>query len=73
MSTNIAHAEDAWLNAEALITEWMEEFIQEWYRPVAEMQLGLLLSTLPDEVKVQLEMMNPEAYQALMKSYMGGE
>ena len=73
MSTNIGHAEEAWLNAEALIKEWMQDFIKEWYRPVAEMQLGLLLSTLPDEVKVQLEMMNPEAYQALMKSYMGGE
>ena len=72
MPVNIAHAEDAWLNAEALITEWMGEFIREWYRPVAEMQLGLLLSTLPDEVKAQLEMMNPEAYQALMKTYAGG-
>ena len=72
MTTNIGHAEEAWLNAETLITEWMLKFIREWYRPVAEMQLGLLLRTLPDEVKVQLEAMNPEAYQALMKSYVGG-
>lgn len=72
MTANIGHAEEAWLNAEALITEWMGDFIKEWYRPVAEMQLGLLLSTLPDEVKAQLEMMNPEAYEVLMKSYSGG-
>ena len=73
MSTNIGHAEEAWLNAETLITEWMADFIREWYRPVAEMQMGLLLRTLPDEVKAQLQAMNPEAYDVLVKSYMGGE
>ncbi len=73
MATNIGHAEEAWLNAESLITEWMGDFIREWYRPVAEMQLGLLLKTLPDEVKAQLEAMNPEAYRALLNQYAGGE
>jgi len=73
MPVNIGHAEEAWLNAETLITEWMQDFIREWYRPVAEMQIGMLLKTLPDEVKVQLQAMNPEAYDVLMKSYMGGE
>jgi len=72
MTTNIGHAEEAWLNAETLIQEWMGDFIKEWYRPVAEMQMGLLLSTLPDEVKAQLEAMNPEAYQVLLNTYSGG-
>ena len=69
---NIGHAEDAWLNAEAQFEEWALAFIREWYRPVAEMQLGMLLKTLPPEVAEQLRAMNPEGYELMIKQY-GGE
>lgn len=72
MSTNIAHAEDAWLNAETLFEEWAIKFIQEWYRPIAEMQIGMLLKTLPPDVAEQLRAMNPEGYELMIKKY-GGE
>lgn len=72
MPLTIADAEDSYLDASARIDQWMREFEAEWYEPLGKMQLAMMMATLPDEVKAQLEAMNPEAYKNF-QDLLGGE
>lgn len=51
---NIADVEDAYLAANAEVEVMFAEVMMEFYRPVAQMMIGLAAGALPDEIQRQM-------------------
>ena len=61
----IADAEDAFLEGQALFDEWVDEFQMQWFTPLAETQLGMLLESMGEERKAALRERAPGSMAAL--------
>ena len=62
MSLNIAHAEDAWLDATAFFKEWKEEFEKEWFEPLGMTMMQMLWDRMTPEQHQAMMQANPQAY-----------
>lgn len=51
---NIADVEDAYLSANAEVEVMFAEVMMEFYRPMAQMMVGLSAGALPDEIQRQM-------------------
>lgn len=51
---NIADVEDAYLAANAEVEVMFAEVMMEFYRPMAQMMVGLAAGALPDEIQMQM-------------------
>ena len=51
---NIHDAEDAFLEAQAEFDEFMEEFEEEWFAPLAETQFAMLMAATGEEKRQAL-------------------
>jgi hypothetical protein len=60
MSLTIESAEDAYLQGRARWQEFREQFEAEWLRPLARRELGLMLATMPPQVRARL---SPQALE----------
>lgn len=65
MPLNIESAESAFLGGFARFEDWKERFEGKWFAPVGEMQVALLMKSLPDAVKAELRARVPEGMAAL--------
>lgn len=64
MSLNISDAAEAVLEGQAVHQEWVDEFMAGWFAPIQKMLAVTLVSSLPAEVRAQL---NPDDLDVLMK------
>lgn len=68
---NIANAEDAYLSGSADFQEWQDQFMAEWFRPLTNTMIALLMASITPEVQEQLRAMSPEAFD-VFSSMAGG-
>lgn len=71
MSLNLADSESAYSYGKVVYDQFQKEFMAQWYRPLAEMQLGMLLGTIAQH---EIPNVNPEALkraQDLLKKMTG--
>ncbi len=61
MPLNVSHAESAYLTATARHKKWKEKFMQQWAQPVTDMMIVGFWDSLPEPIKEQLRLENPDA------------
>lgn len=69
MALNQLDAADAYLEGHAAFEEWRKEFEAAFYEPVRRMMGAMLLASLPEPVKRELQRMSPEAYAEAEAEY----
>lgn len=63
---DIADAENAYTLGRIEFIEFMEQFEQQWFKPLGDMQIGLLLKTITAEERSQLD---PEKLNRVMSLF----
>lgn len=58
---NIADLEDVALQAKAEAADMFKGLIEDWYQPYIEAVLVMQMDMIPEEVKIQLRNLAPEA------------
>lgn len=72
MSATYRDIESAKLMAEAKVKAYMSKKMAEFYAPVAEDMMRMLLAQMPVDAKVRLREMDPEAFDRLTGKLTGG-
>ena len=63
--------EDSWEYGSTVMEEWLEAYEARMVERQRKLQLGLVMKSIPPEVKAELERMAPEAMNTVM-SELGG-
>lgn len=71
MAANMRTADSAMLVAQEKVMAWWPKFVQQWQGGYSKVPVAIALQKQPQEVKDQLQQMNPEAYDRVMKRYGG--
>lgn len=71
MPLNILDFDDVMLEAQAKLSEMLEEFDKEFYAPLAEAQVGEAWNKMPGETKLLLRKVNKAAVDQLDRDFGG--
>jgi hypothetical protein len=66
---NSLDADESILFADAHVKEWLAEFMDEWIAPQMKMLARMVIGSLDEVQRKQLEKLNPEAYKTFMQSF----
>ena len=72
MSLTQQDLDDAVLAGKNRFAEWQREFDQNWNAPMTEAQIGMFWRSVPEEMKTQLMLRDPQAVKEMDRLYGGG-
>jgi hypothetical protein len=65
MPVTIASAESSWMKGREQFLEWRNRIEAQWMRPKARADLALMLASLTDEQRAELEAVAPAVFEEL--------
>lgn len=72
---NISDVESAFLTGNALVQQWQQEFLQQFYEPYQRMALASWWKSIPQDKKDLARINTPQAFDRVdnaMQSLVGG-
>jgi hypothetical protein len=66
MAANSTTAQNASLNAQALVMKWYADFLAQWTKPQIVQMVQGAWAQMPAEMKDQLKAENPDAYNKIV-------